>query len=49
MKITLVQPELVVEVAVDVTQDGAGRWRHLAHLHRIRSDVSPSDVTRFGH
>jgi hypothetical protein len=48
LQVTLVQPELVVEVAVDVAQDSAGRWRHLARLHRIRCDVSPSDVARFG-
>ncbi|MFJ8545909.1 hypothetical protein ACIRFH_28635 [Streptomyces sp. NPDC093586] len=29
---TLVRPELVVEVAVDVARDRAGRWRHPVRL-----------------
>ncbi|MET7920371.1 ATP-dependent DNA ligase [Streptomyces avermitilis] len=48
LTVTLVQPELVVEVDVDVAHDASGRWRHPARLHRTRPDVSPSDVARFG-
>ncbi|MFG2133084.1 ATP-dependent DNA ligase [Streptomyces sp. NPDC048751] len=38
------QPDLVVEVDVDVARDGAGRWRHPARWHRTRPDLSPDDV-----
>ncbi|MBE1593985.1 MULTISPECIES: hypothetical protein [Streptomyces] len=44
LNVTLVEPELVVEVGVDVARDAAGRWRHLARLHRARPDHSPADV-----
>ncbi|MEW2268063.1 ATP-dependent DNA ligase [Streptomyces sp. NPDC047853] len=47
LDVTLVQPELVVEVGVDVARDAAGRWRHAARWHRPRPDVSPSDTPRF--
>ncbi|WP_235614041.1 ATP-dependent DNA ligase [Streptomyces olivochromogenes] len=43
---TLVEPELVVEVGVDVARDASGRWRHLARRHRARPDLSPADVPR---
>ncbi|MFI7020976.1 hypothetical protein [Streptomyces sp. NPDC050164] len=39
--VTLVEPELVVEVAVDVARDASGRWRHPARWHRARPDLSP--------
>jgi hypothetical protein len=39
-----VQPELVVEVAIDVARDVGGRWRHPARLHHLRPDLSPTDV-----
>ncbi|MER5899621.1 ATP-dependent DNA ligase [Streptomyces mirabilis] len=40
------EPELVVEVGVDVARDAAGRWRHPARWHRARPDLSPADVAR---
>ncbi|WP_405512164.1 hypothetical protein [Streptomyces canus] len=46
LNVTLVEPELVVEVGVDVARDAAGRWRHPARLHRARPDLSPADVPR---
>lgn len=48
LSVTLVRPELVVEVGVDVTRDSAGRWRHPARRYRARPDLSPGDVERFG-
>ncbi|MEU3491233.1 ATP-dependent DNA ligase [Streptomyces massasporeus] len=44
LAVTLVQPELVVEIGVDVARDAGGRWRHPARLHRPRTDLSPTDV-----
>lgn len=44
LSVTLVRPELVVEVGVDVARDASGRWRHPARWHRARPDLSPSDV-----
>ncbi|WP_167407459.1 hypothetical protein [Streptomyces swartbergensis] len=44
LDVTLVRPELVIEVGVDVARDAAGRWRHPARLHRARTDLSPTDV-----
>ncbi|WP_371100614.1 ATP-dependent DNA ligase [Streptomyces sp. PU_AKi4] len=41
---TLVEPQLVVEVGVDVDHDASGRWRHPARMHRARPDLSPGDV-----
>ncbi|MFF0087218.1 ATP-dependent DNA ligase [Streptomyces canus] len=38
------EPELVVEVGVDVARDASGLWRHPARLHRARPDLSPTDV-----
>lgn len=46
LDVTLVEPELVVEVGVDVARDASGRWRHPARLHRARLDLSPGDVPR---
>ncbi|MET7980888.1 ATP-dependent DNA ligase [Streptomyces mirabilis] len=37
----LVEPELVVEVVVDVARDASGQWRHPARLHRARPTSSP--------
>ncbi|MFJ1975586.1 ATP-dependent DNA ligase [Streptomyces sp. NPDC087903] len=48
LNVTLVRPELVVEVHIDVARDSAGRWRHPARLHRPRSDVPAGDVAPFG-
>jgi hypothetical protein len=39
LDVTLVRPELVVEVGVDIARDAAGRWRHPARLHRARPDL----------
>ncbi|MET9661600.1 hypothetical protein [Streptomyces sp. NPDC006510] len=47
LNVTLVEPELVVEVGVDVARDAAGRWRHPTRLHRTRPDLSPADVPRW--
>ncbi|MET7980246.1 hypothetical protein ABZW44_46245 [Streptomyces mirabilis] len=44
LNVTLVRPELVVEVGVDVTRDASGRWRHPARWHRAHPDLSPADV-----
>ncbi|MEU6687753.1 ATP-dependent DNA ligase [Streptomyces sp. NPDC046832] len=44
LTVTLVHPELVVEVGVDVARDAGDRWRHPARLHRARTDLSPTDV-----
>ncbi|MFJ8363847.1 hypothetical protein [Streptomyces sp. NPDC093984] len=46
LNVTLVKPELVVEVGIDVARDASGRWRHPARLHRARPDLSPTDVPR---
>ncbi|MEU9211338.1 hypothetical protein AB0D27_26240, partial [Streptomyces sp. NPDC048415] len=34
LDVTLVEPELMVEVGVDVARDASGRWRHPARWHR---------------
>ncbi|MET7887824.1 ATP-dependent DNA ligase [Streptomyces avermitilis] len=47
LTVTLVQPELVVEVDADIARDSAGRFRHAVRLHRTRPDLSPSNVPRF--
>ncbi|MET7920989.1 ATP-dependent DNA ligase [Streptomyces avermitilis] len=44
--VTLMEPELVVEVGVDVARDASGRWRHPARWHRARPDLSPADIPR---
>ncbi|GAB2768512.1 hypothetical protein [Streptomyces bullii] len=46
LDVTLVEPELVVEVGVDVARDASSRWHHPARLHRARPDLSPADVPR---
>ncbi|MFD9223500.1 hypothetical protein ACFWDI_26665 [Streptomyces sp. NPDC060064] len=46
LNVTLVRPELVVEVGADVARDASGRWRHPARLHRARPDLSPADIPR---
>ncbi|MEU0008220.1 hypothetical protein ABZ079_29155 [Streptomyces sp. NPDC006314] len=43
LDVTLVEPELVVEVGVDVARDASGRWRHPARWHRARPDTSPAE------
>ncbi|MFF0142363.1 hypothetical protein ACFYRN_38730 [Streptomyces sp. NPDC005227] len=44
LDVTLVQPDVVGEVGVDVARDSAGRWRHPVRWHRPRPDLSPSDI-----
>ncbi|MEU9272313.1 hypothetical protein AB0E04_43975 [Streptomyces sp. NPDC048251] len=44
LHVTLVQPGRVVEVAVDVARDSAGRWRHPARWHQSRPDLTVVDV-----
>ncbi|MGV9937830.1 ATP-dependent DNA ligase [Streptomyces olivaceoviridis] len=39
---------MVMEVAVDVARDSAGRWRHPVRPHRIRPDVDAAQVPLFG-
>lgn len=46
--VALVQPELEVEVGVDVARDTAGRRRHPARWYRARPGLSPGDVELFG-
>ena len=47
LHVTLVQPDLVVEVGVDVARDNAGRWRHPARWHRLRPDLTADDTPRW--
>ncbi|WP_229925604.1 ATP-dependent DNA ligase [Streptomyces longispororuber] len=47
LEAVLVEPELAVEVSVDVARDASGRWRHPARWHRARPDLSPADVPRW--
>jgi hypothetical protein len=42
--VTLVEPELVVEVGVDVARDASGRWRYPARWHRACLDLSLTDI-----
>jgi hypothetical protein len=44
----LVQPDIVMEVAIDVARDAAGRWRHPARVHRVRTDIGVAQVPAFG-
>lgn len=37
-----VEPELVVEVGIDVARDASGRWRHPGRWHRAHPDFSPA-------
>ncbi|MFH8993060.1 ATP-dependent DNA ligase [Streptomyces sp. NPDC017940] len=46
LDVTLVDPELVAEVGVDVARDSSGRWRHPVRFHRARPDLSPTDIPR---
>ncbi|MGW5640803.1 ATP-dependent DNA ligase [Streptomyces sp. NPDC003832] len=47
-ELVLVEPELVVEVAVDTARDASGRWRHPARFHRVRAELRPMHVPGFG-
>ncbi|MFJ2399279.1 ATP-dependent DNA ligase [Streptomyces sp. NPDC087843] len=44
MDVTLTEPELDVEVGVDVARDTGGRGRHPARWHRPRTDLTPTDI-----
>ncbi|MFF5442216.1 ATP-dependent DNA ligase [Streptomyces achromogenes] len=46
--VLLVEPEVVMEVAVDVARDNAGRWRHPVRPHRIRTDIGVAQIPLFG-
>ncbi|MFD8394797.1 ATP-dependent DNA ligase [Streptomyces sp. NPDC059680] len=48
LDVQLVHPDVVTEVAVDVARDSAGRWRHPARPHRVRTDVDVAQVPLFG-
>lgn len=41
------EPELVVEVGVDVARNASGRWRHPARWHRARPDQTIHDLLRW--
>ncbi|WP_234388097.1 MULTISPECIES: hypothetical protein [Streptomyces] len=47
LTVTLVEPELVVEIGVDVARDASGRRRHPVRRHRARPDLSPADAPRW--
>ncbi|MFE3687788.1 ATP-dependent DNA ligase [Streptomyces sp. NPDC059095] len=44
----LVRPDVVMEIAVDVARDSAGRWRHPVRPHRVRTDIEAPQVPLFG-
>lgn len=44
---TLVEPDLVAEIAVDTAQE-RGAWRHPVRYARLRLDVTVADVPAFG-
>lgn len=44
----LVQPDVVMEIAVDVARYAAGRWRHPVRPHRVRADMETAQVPLFG-
>ncbi|MEU4012305.1 hypothetical protein AB0H30_28105 [Streptomyces pseudogriseolus] len=48
LEVVLVEPEMVMDVAVDIARDSGGRWRHPARAHRIRRDVDVAQVPLFG-
>jgi ATP-dependent DNA ligase len=48
LDVVLVEPAVVLEVAVDVARDAAGRFRHPARPHRVRTDVDVTQVPLFG-
>ncbi|MFD5272134.1 hypothetical protein [Streptomyces sp. NPDC058335] len=48
LDVHLVQPSVVMEVAVDVARDAAGRWRHPARPHRVRTGLASDDIPLFG-
>jgi ATP-dependent DNA ligase len=42
LDVHLVEPDVVLEVAVDVARDASGRWRHPARPHRVRTTLISS-------
>ncbi|MFE6633533.1 hypothetical protein [Streptomyces tendae] len=48
LDVRLVDPHLVVEVAVDVTRDAAGRWRHPVQMHRAPPNLPSRAVAPYG-
>ncbi|WP_436952230.1 hypothetical protein [Streptomyces sp. SudanB182_2057] len=48
LDVLLVEPRVVMEVAVDVARDSTGRWRHPVRPHRIRPDLDVAQVPLFG-
>ncbi|MFD5753174.1 ATP-dependent DNA ligase [Streptomyces sp. NPDC127033] len=48
LTVRLVEPDVVAEVAVDVSLEPSGRWRHPVRLLRVRTDMAPADVPLFG-
>ncbi|WP_331732781.1 ATP-dependent DNA ligase [Streptomyces sp. NBC_00015] len=48
LHVRLVEPVIVAEVAVDVSLDASGRWRHPVRLMRVRPDLAPSEIPLFG-
>ncbi|MFF9607640.1 ATP-dependent DNA ligase [Streptomyces sp. NPDC014684] len=48
LDVVLAQPSVVMEVAVDVARDSAGRWRHPVRPYRVRTDVDVEEVPLFG-
>lgn len=44
LQVSLVVPETVVEISVDVSRDARGRLRHLVRFVRVRADMAVEDV-----
>ncbi|MFF9819559.1 hypothetical protein [Streptomyces sp. NPDC014006] len=47
LDVTLIEPGLVAEVAVDTAQE-RGAWRHPVRLVRLRQDMAPGQMPAFG-
>lgn len=47
LEVRLIEPDVVVEVAADVSRDASGRWRHPIRLLRVRTDLAPTEIPRF--
>ncbi|MFJ9588659.1 hypothetical protein [Streptomyces acidicola] len=48
LQVQLVEPDVVAKVAVDVSMDKAGLWRHPVRLRRVRTDLTPAEIQLFG-
>ncbi|MFE9468711.1 ATP-dependent DNA ligase [Streptomyces virginiae] len=48
LDVTLVRPDLVVEVSADRAVDRGGVFRHPMRLKRLRVDITAQDVPEFG-